>query len=244
MNHLAYKSTRVTFAKCFYAALSCFVLLTLAGCSEDPPAAVPQGIITYDVTFPFNTNELLTYVYPEEMIVAFHGDQITGSLEAMGGVVANQFIVNNKQKVFDQFLKSTKGKFHITLDSAGVVSMLTDSPGLKMIPTDSTAMIAGYECNLTMAEFLIDSVPAIELWHTSAIPIEDPNWCNQYKDLDAYLLGYDVEHLGMRMRLRAREVSITEVDLSRFELLEGYKQVDYAGMKAVITDMMAILEGN
>lgn len=234
----------MTLAHRFSLALCCLTLVFLAGCSEQPPATVSQGIITYDVSFPFNTNELLTYVYPEEMVVAYRGDQITGLLEAMGGVVSNQFIVNNKQKVFDQFLKSTKGKFHITLDSLGIQEMLGDSPGLIMMPTDSTTVIAGINCKLTLAEFMIDSVPPIELWHTDEIDVQDPNWCNQYHALDEFLLGYDIEHLGMRMRVRAREVQLTEVDPSRFDLQKDFKTVNYQGMKEVITEMMAILEGH
>ena len=220
---------------------SLFLSALMVSCTEPEEAAVPQGIITYDVSFPFNTDDLLQYIYPEEMEVAFRGDQITGKLEAMGGIVSNQFIVNNRQRVFDQYLKTNKGKFHITLDSAGVEQMLLDSPEMRLIPTDSTTTIAGYTCKLTIADFVIDSVPAIELWHTAEIPVDNPNWCNQYHDLDEYLLGYDIEHFGMRMRVRANSVNMTEVDDSRFALQPEFTDLDYPGMRNVISELLDVL---
>ncbi|MGB0135697.1 MAG: hypothetical protein ACPF83_00535 [Flavobacteriales bacterium] len=217
-------------------------LLFGLGCSNAPKEAVPQGLITYDVSFPFNQNDLLQYIYPEEMEVAFRGDQVTGLLEAMGGIVSNQFIVNNRQKVFDQYLKTNKGKYHVTLDSLGIWQMLDETPRIKLLPTDSTTTIAGYPCKLTMAEFIIDSVPPIELWHTADIPIHDPNWCNQYHALDEFLLGYDIEHFGMRMRVRAKEVKLGPVDASRFVLPEAFEDVDYPGIRDVIGELLEVLQ--
>lgn len=216
-------------------------VLILVGCSSPEHSAKNQGIITYDVSFPFNQNELLSYIYPEEMEVAFRDHEITGEIEAMGGIVANRFVVDNRGQIFDQFLKTNKGRFHMALDSVGMIEMLLASPQMKLMPTDRVDTLAGYACKLTIAEFKSDSVPPIELWHTAAIPVENPNWCNPYHGLDEFLLGYDVEYLGMRMRVRAREVDLTDVGDSRFELLNGYEEVDYAGMQDHVNELLAVI---
>lgn len=219
-------------------------ILVFPGCGSKEDENHAEGIITYDVSFPYNSNELLSNIYPEEMIVAFRGPEITGSLEAMLGIVRNSFYVNNESLVFDQFLKTHKGSHHMTLDSAGVVRMLDTSTKVRLIPTEKTDSIAGFLCSLTIAEFLQDSVPPIELWHTPDIPIKNPNWCNPYHELDEFLLGYDVEQWGMRMKVRARAVEFCEVGETRFAFPTGYEEVDFDGMTEVVNALLAILEGD
>lgn len=216
--------------------------LVLASCGSGDDDSHAEGIIVYDVSFPYNTNELLSNIYPEEMTVAFRGEEITGNLEAMYGVVGNSFYVNNETHVFDQFLKTLKGKYHMTLDSSGVEKMLDLSTKVQLIPTERTDSIAGLLCKLTIAEFLLDSVPPIELWHTSEIPIQNPNWCNQYHGVDEFLLGYDIEQWGMRMQCRARSVEFCEVGETRFALPAGYQEVDLEGMTSVVSELLSILD--
>jgi len=91
---------------------------------------------------------------------------------------------------------------------------------------------------MTIAEFVGDSVPSVELWHTSDINLNSPNWYNQYNKLEEVLLGYEMEQYGMRMKLRARTVIIESVADDVFSEPDGYNMVSVTEMDAQIRALM------
>jgi hypothetical protein len=197
-----------------------------------------QGVITYDVTFPFNQDDILIHVFPTEMTMEFKEDKMHGKLKTLGSVVQTDFIVDNKAREFNQLLKAFEDRYVLSLDSRGVDEMLKTVPRMKLIPTEETDSLAGYLCKKTIATFTNDSVPAIELWHTDEIDIKTPNWCNQFFELDEVLLGYEVEEYGMRMRLRAREVKYEEISDKQFEIPANHSAVDLANMRSKIIELL------
>lgn len=208
-------------------------------CNEvDEKPAFDQGVIIYDVSFPFSQDNIVVNILPSEMVMEFKEDRVHGRLRTIGGVVQTDFIVDNKSRIFNQLLKAFDDRYVLSLDAKGVKEMLATVPRMKLIETDETDSIAGYLCKKTIGAFINDSVPSIELWSTSEIAINSPNWYNQYAELDEVLLGYEIEEYGMRMRLRARQVKYEEVSDDRFEVPVNHAAVDLENMRSKITELL------
>jgi hypothetical protein len=221
------------------ALFTLFGILLLSSCSPNADEKkFSEGTIIYDVTFPFQQNDILVNLYPSEMIMDFKDDKVRMSMQSLGGLVATEFVVDNGTHEFSQILRALKERHFMSLDEAEVGEMVNSMPKMILTPTDETDSLAGYLCKKTIAIFDSDSVPPIELWHTDQIDLTNPNWCNQFYESKDVLLGYEIEQYGMRMRLRARSVMPADVPETRFVLPEGYAELDYLGMRAHVKDLL------
>lgn len=216
-------------------AVLCAGISAIALLSSCEPASEAEarsaGRIEYEVTFPFNKEDMLVNLYPQKMQIAFSDDRMKAELKSFGGVIATEFFVDNDDKQFTQLLRAFNERLALNLDQSGVDGMLATMPSMKLTATEDVDTIAGYLCSRTIAEFRSDSVPAIDLWHTGEISISSPNWWNQFNGCEELLLGYDIEQFGMRMRLRATSVYFCTIPDDEFELPENYDAIEWPEME-------------
>ncbi len=232
------KTYRTQVAKPLIYLCACMAILsfTLASCNFERPDA--EGVIYYDVSFPFLEGSILQNVFPEEMKLAFKDDMMYGEVRSLGGIVKTSFISDNKEKVIYQMLKNYSDHTYIKLDKEGVRDFLKDQPAVRYEETSDSVDVAGYRCAVTIAHFVIDSVPPIQLLHTNEIDIKTPNWYNPFYEMDEVLLGYEVEQFGMRMKLHARQVVKRDIDESKFVLPEKYVLTTEEALKAELQGML------
>lgn len=197
-----------------------------------------EGQIIYDVSFPFEANSLLLELYPKEMVFEFKKDLIHTSVKSSYGVISTEFIIDNDEMTFTQMLKSFNERTYMELTEEAMPIWLKQYPRVRIEETDRTDSIAGYLCHHAIAYFLNDSVPPIDLYYTRDLSVRGTNWWNQFSALDGFLLGYEVEQYGKRMRLRAREVRFEPVSDERFVVPADYVKVDPGGMRHRIKSLM------
>lgn len=190
-----------------------------------------QGIIKFDVTFPYEQNTLLLELFPREMTMDFKGDKTHTTVKSSYGVVATEFIIDHDKKTIGQLLKSFSDKYVLNLKDEQVSQWLKQYPAVRIEYTRDIETIAGYKCEKAIAVFENDSTPPIELYYTKDLPLDHTNWWNQFNGIDGCLLGYDIEQYGKRMRLRAREVIFEEVPEDKFQVPQGYEEVNAGRMK-------------
>lgn len=200
-----------------------FCLFTLSGCEFDRPEA--EGRIYYELSFPFLEGNILENVFPTEMVLSFKDDRMAGEIRSLGGIMKTSFITDNDAKTIQQMLKNYSDYSFARFDEDGIRNVLSQQPGVRIESTNDSAMVAGYKCAVSVAYFLIDSVPPIQLFHTDQIDIEEPNWYTQFHELNEVLLGYEVEQFGMRMKLLATQVIKCEVPEASFVVDQNYQQV-------------------
>lgn len=213
--------------------------ILLSGCGTnffDRPDA--EGVIIYDVTFPFIEGSILENVFPEEMTLWFKDDLVCGQVRSLGGIMKTNFVADNHRKVITQSVKNYSKYVACTFNENGVKQFLADQPNVRLESTGDSADVAGYRCAVTIAHFLIDSVPPIELYHTNEIDIRRPNWYTQFAEINEVLLGYEIEQFGMRMRLRARQVMKKDIDDAKFEIPEKYTYVSIDEFKATMRTIL------
>ncbi|NQX91828.1 MAG: hypothetical protein HRT74_06845 [Flavobacteriales bacterium] len=219
----------------FAAVITLFICLNWSCASTK---ATTQGVIVYDVSFPFLKEKVLLNVFPEEMVVSYKGNQTHGSLKSVGGIVTTEFIANEENRTFSQLLKEFGNRYYMELDQTEVNRYVGTFPEIILESTGETEVVAGYECKKTIATFVQDSVPPVVLYHTDEIGLDHPNWFTQYSDIEGVLLGYEVEQYGMRMKLLARSVEQKEVDESLFDISKNYQRISYEKMEVVIDSLM------
>ena len=208
------------------------ISVLLAACSREKSNKASEGIIIYDVSFPYSQDDPLVNIYPNEMLMEFKDDKIRIELNSFGNFVSTKLIVDHSEKKFCQLLKDFKqNKYSLMLDEAGVEEMMAHQPAWQIEHTDEHREIAGFNCQVSKAHS-IDSEYDVRLYHTSEIDIKDPNWFTGFGSVKEVLLGYEIEEYGVRMRLLAKEVRFEKIPDDRFSLPENYTSQDLAQMRS------------
>lgn len=227
---------RSRFALLLAFALFVCAALIFNSCTFDRPEA--EGVIYYDLEFPFLEDNMLKNVFPEEMKLYFKNDKMYGEVRSLGGIVTTSFIADNDEKIIIQMLKNYSDYYCSTLDEPNVRRSLSSHPGIRYEATDRTELLAGFMCKVTIAHFLTDSVPPITLLHTDEIDIENPNWYSPFHEMSDVLLGYEVEQFGMRMKLRANTVAKKVVEDQMLVKRDKYKEIPVEDLSEMMSGML------
>jgi hypothetical protein len=224
------------FAPLVALALCLCSALAFNSCTFERPDA--EGVIYYDLEFPFLEDNMLKNVFPEEMKLYFKDDKMYGEVRSLGGIVTTSFIADNEEKTITQMLKNYSDYYCSTLDEPNVRQSLSGHPGIRYEATERTELVAGYMCKVTIAHFLTDSVPPITLLHTDEIDIESPNWYSPFHEISEVLLGYEVEQFGMRMKLRANTVAKKVVEDQMLVKRDKYQEIPVQELSEMMSGML------
>ena len=202
-------------SKLLFALVSLTVSILFFSCateSDSSEAAESKSNleVVYSVEFPFIKDKTLLKWFPTEYKAIIGKHELYGEMNSKMNVICNRFYANEKEKVIFQTLENMSGNYSCEMEALDVSSFLDGM--LEMIISEPIAdtTILGVNCKVSIAAFKIDSVPAVKLYHTNDFGIENPNWYNQYRDLNSFLMGYEIEQFGMRMKLMA--TSLTKVN--------------------------------
>ena len=100
-----------------------------------------------------------------------------------------------------------------------------DFPELTIIFTPGVDTIAGFRCKEAIAIYNDASKPDMTLYYTDEINMTQPNWCNQFHEIDGVLLAYEIDRYDIRMRFRATSFSEEEVPQSEFDIPLDFSMV-------------------
>ena len=202
-----------------------------------------QGKIVYQVSFPNIDETNMAYnILPEQITMFFKNDNYVTELDAMGGLFKTRFIAWQRDKVLQQELKIFKKKVSASLQQADVYAFLAEMPPLTIVPTQETDSIAGFLCKKAIGVFEDPTLPDVQIYYTEAIKLAEPNWCNQYHQLNGVLLAYDMEQFGIRMRLKATSVSPEDVPDIIFTTEPGYEEMSPEAIRIEMEELMASFE--
>ena len=210
-------------------ALACFI----AGCdSTGGNVVISEGTISYDISYPGRVEGgLLDGVLPKEMKMEFQNFRYVNTISA-AGMFETKLITNCKDKTVTFTFNFGPKKIYAVMSEQTADSLMHEQfkiPTLFDVP--GTDMVAGYRCNRTFAVFdELEEGPDFEIKFTDDIQIKQPNWCNQFSDLDAVLLEYELKQYGLRLKLKANAVEEGSIQESSFEIPAGFKQVSIEEM--------------
>ncbi len=197
-----------------------------------------EGKIVYELTYPFESNSVMMDLYPTEMTFHFKGSKLHSEVKSSYDIMTTNLIVDCENKVFTQLLKNMSKRFGTRLNEEETRAWYGRYPKLIYTTTEETINIAGYICNKAIAHFAHDSLPAIDIYYTKGLGLSCTNWWNPFEQIDGFLMGYDMEQYGMRMRLRAKSVSFEAVDDKYFEIPKNFEMVDGNTMDLQMKNMV------
>ena len=221
------------------------MLILFFGCSPSEDTRVMnEGVIVYEVSFPFDQDNLYINIYPREMTFTFKDNKVRAKLASFAEVVCSEFIMDNSNKSFTQYFKVFDEKYKMELDDAGVQKILAELPTFNLQESNELDSLAGILCQKTFAHFIDRSIQPITLYHTGDIPIDAPNWYNQFSEINEVLLGYEVEQFGKRMELTAKQIRYEPVPDERFNAPNGYADLSFDEMHLKISNLVAEFDQN
>ena len=210
-------------------AMACFT----SGCDTNRGnVVISEGTISYAITYPGRLEGgLLDGVLPKEMKMEFQNFRYVNTISA-AGMFESKLITNCKDKTVTFTFNFGPKKIYAVMSEKTADSLLHEQfkiPTLFDVP--GTEMVAGYRCNRTFAVFdELEEGPDFEIKFTDDIQIKQPNWCNQFSDLDAVLLEYELKQYGLRLKLRANTIEAGSIQDSSFEIPAGFKLVSIEEM--------------
>lgn len=218
------------FALILMSAVSCRPNRTYSGETE--------GRIIYDVTYPFETPSLVLDLYPKELHFYFKEDMMCSELKSSYDLISSHMIIDNGKRRFIQMLKNMRERNYVSLKEKDTRNWLNVHPDLRYVETNEFVEIIGKKCRKILAYLPDENIPPLELYYTNEIDLSTDNWWNQFHMIDGFLLGYDLEAFGKRMRVRAREIISEPVNDLRFKVPDNYIEISADEMQAKLKEIM------
>lgn len=225
-------------------ALSMLIFVAASSCSEKKTySGDKEGKIVYDVTYPYEEPSLILDLYPKELNFYFKGDLMNSELKSSYDLISSGLIIDNKRKEYTQLFKNMRDRHVIKLDEDDTHEWLKQHPNLRLEPTNEVIEIIGRKCNKILAHLPDGKSAPLELYCTKELDLSMDNWWNQYEGVDGFLLGYDIEMYGKRMRVRAREISYEPVNDLKFRIPVNYEEVSPKVMNEKLIAMVTEYTG-
>jgi hypothetical protein len=214
-------------------------LILLSGCKKN---RIEEGVIHYDVSFPYASEEgLMGSMLPKKMKLKFDKDRYVTELTAGMGMFKMRFIADNEGKILRHTLDMMKEKIMVEMNEKGVEQMLEDFPDLRIVPSRERDSLADIPCKKALGFYADRDEPPMDIFYTDRIALKDPNWCNPYRELEGVLMGYEIKRFGKRMQLRAEKVEAKEIPEKAFST-EEYEKVSVEEMNRTMKKLMKSLE--
>lgn len=203
---------------------------------------IEEGVVHYDVTFPYaKKGGLMGSMLPDEMTMKFEEGRYVTELTAGMGMFKMRFVSNNEEKILHHTVDMMKKKIMVEMNEKGAEQMLEDFPELAILEAKGRDSLAKLPCKKAIGHFSSPEEPPMDIYYTDRIALDDPNWCNQFNELEGVLMGYEVMRFGKRMRVTATEVEAKEIPDEAFST-EDYKKVSVEEMNETMQKLMESLE--
>lgn len=221
------------------AFLLLLAVVLIVSCSHKKKhSGLGEGKIIYDVTYPNDAPSLILDLYPKELVFYFKDDKMLSELKSSYDLISTQMIIDNSHKNYTQMLKNMRERSYMSLSERETKSWMDKQYNLRLQETDESIVIAGKRCNKVLAFLPESDKPPLELYYTNDLSLSPDNWWNQFEGVDGFLLGYDIEAFGKRMRIRAREIINESVNDLKFEIPANYVEVTSAVMELKLGELM------
>ncbi len=191
--------------------------------AEEPK--ISEGVLTFDVTYPYYQDGFMASLLPDEMTMTFKNN-VYKNFVTKGGMFSTTLISDCNNNTLTLMLDFGQKKIYCELDQALTDTMMLEFPTPDILEINDPDSIAGmrYDKKLAIFDHLADGYD-VELMESFDIDIKNSNWCNQYKDIEGVLLGYEVEQYGLQMRMRASKIDTVSVADTEFDVPENFKEV-------------------
>ena len=216
----------------FLASVLLGLTLALCGCNSNNGInpKINEGTINYEISYPGRPEGgILDGVLPRVMKMEFQESRYVNTIAA-AGIFESKLITNCEDKTVTFTFNFGPEKIYSIIPESVADSLLYaqfDIP--ELVNVRGLEQVAGYSCDRTFAIFdQLEDGPDFEVKFTSDIGIKNPNWCNQFKELEAVMLEYEVRQYGLRLKMTATDINSDPIDIHVFDVADDFKEVSVA----------------
>lgn len=212
------------------------VIVTLSGCKGAEDTKISEGVIEYDVTYPYFKDTFMKSLLPSKMTLEFKNGVYKNTIEK--SMFGTTLISNCKDSLLIMTFHFGKKNYYAELDAALTDTMIQKNGIPDIIQLKATDSVAAVLCEKYMGVFdnLNDGYDG-EIFETKIIDLEGSNWCNPYRELEGVLLGYEIDQFGLQMRFKATQITDTIINDSIFNVPSNYKKVPLERMLYEIEEL-------
>lgn len=216
--------------KVIHILIAIVSISVIIGCGGDS-SIESQGIIIYKVSYPkMDKRNLMFDFMPKKMVLKFKDDKYVTHMTAGMGMFKTNIVVDQEQNQFSQMVKLINKKYILTLKGENIKKSLSNSPKYNIKLTDETKIILNYLCKKAIVTMNNEDRDVFTVYYTDKIKINNPNWCNQFSDIDGVMLEYQYEKYGVHMKFEAKDIKFTEIDNGDFEIDAKYEAISEVKM--------------
>ena len=180
-----------------------------------------NGLIKFKITEVDSDNQMASMMQGTTIETYFKDEWVKTNFSMMGGMIRNQTIVNSNKKTGVMLYDMMGKKIAVDLDMEKAEEKTPDytiSYDKKDVKT-----IAGYKCY--RADVKIKDGDNMVMYITDKITPVGSQLNQQFKDLKGFPLQYQMDNGGLKMTLKASEVSTTVPSSNEFEVPDGYEKM-------------------
>ncbi len=177
--------------------------------------------------------EEMMSMMPSEMELLFKNDEFKSSMSLMGGTI--MIMGNAKTEKFTTYMDIMGQKMAMEADKTDAEKANKDYRYATVFGTE-TKLIAGYKCKkatITTTNITNNETFKTDVFFTEEIVANNSASANgaQFKDIKGFLMEYNMDLSGMKMRLTCKEVSANKLDINAFKAPTGYKVMTKAELE-------------
>jgi hypothetical protein len=213
------------------------VVLSCIGCdpkadSAGEKALITEGKIIYKLSYPqFEEDNIFTSMFPREMSFKFKDNNTMNELKTSMAIFSTSLLANNKERKVTHLVKIANKYSGLEMDSVEIMEEYGKKPaGMRITPTDSIKVIAGYKCNHAHVTFDNDSTKFFDIFYTTEIGIKDPNWCTPFNEIKGVLMEAQVNQFNLDMHMIATSVIAEEYPAEEFIITKEYEPITITEM--------------
>ena len=203
--------------------------VVLEGCGSNENQGISEGVIQYDITYPYYKDKFMLSMMPAEMRMEFKGSRYKNTVD--NSMFGSSLISNCKDSTLIMLLHFGQKKIYSELDVALTDTMIKRNGVPDIIPLNTTDSLAGILCEKYMGVFeKLEDGYDCDVYEAKGIALKNSNWCNPYRGIEGVLLGYEIDQYGLQMRFTASEVNEAVINDSIFNVPSNYKKVSLERM--------------
>jgi hypothetical protein len=220
-----------------FIAVSLIVISGLAGCKKSTGKNFNEGEIHYSISYIGRNSSISEALLPEMMVVKFKDNKII--MEIMSPIGSNGIfnIIKPEQKSIETYMRLLGMKFCYMGEYGEIPPGIDPMEDLIIEETGEMKELFGLNCMKAKAELPGEGYN-YDLWYTSEIGINNPNFSTPYSALDGVLISFFYRMGDMIVEFNAEGVYIKTVPDKDFIIEENYRKIDRKDMDSIISKMM------
>ncbi|MDE5420263.1 hypothetical protein L3049_19905 [Labilibaculum sp. DW002] len=220
--------------------LSIILLLILTwSCktSSESSNKISEGIITYNVSyFTSEKDNPIIALLPNKVELRFKDNNICLISEGYLGFFSTKFISKYKNQSSNILLKVLSNKLNYEFPKDEIAFLYNQLPPTQIEYTDSTKMIAGYNCKQAILHAKDQNATKISLYYTSEISLKAPNRNTPLYKVPGVLMEFETTMNQVKTKFTAQSVSLNKVSDDDFNIPEDYVLSDLKTLQKYIVD--------